>query len=112
MRIPTLTRLPTNKRFNLQPRYYDPVKEDIKERTERIRGDLLDKTAKNYKNNIALAYGERRRKEKRLGTMQFLLIVLMMGTFVAWLYYGDIALYVFAVLFPAYIYLRTRRFFD
>ncbi|MGF1636552.1 MAG: hypothetical protein ACFCUU_05720 [Cyclobacteriaceae bacterium] len=112
MRIPTLTRLPKNKRFNIQPRYYDPVKEDIKERTERIRGELLNKTADQYRSNISAAFTKRRRSEKLVGGMQIVLIVLMMGTFVGWLYYGNIALYVFAVLFPAYIYLRSRRFFE
>ncbi|MBT30734.1 MAG: hypothetical protein CMO01_13830 [Thalassobius sp.] len=30
MKLPTLTRLPKYKRFTFEPRYYDPIKEEIK----------------------------------------------------------------------------------
>ena len=36
MKFPSLSRIPKNKRFNFEPRYYDPIKEDIQNRTERI----------------------------------------------------------------------------
>ena len=37
MKLPTLTRLPNYKRFTFEPRYYDPIKEEIevKERSAR-----------------------------------------------------------------------------
>jgi len=37
MRFPSLFRLPKHQQFRIVPRYYDPVKEEIKERTERIK---------------------------------------------------------------------------
>lgn len=30
MKLPTLTRLPKYKRFTFEPRYYDPIKEEVK----------------------------------------------------------------------------------
>ena len=30
MKLPTLTRLPKYKRFSFEPRYYDPIKEEVK----------------------------------------------------------------------------------
>lgn len=40
MKLPTLTKLGKYHRFNLTPRHYDPIKEEIEQRTEAIRREL------------------------------------------------------------------------
>ena len=40
MKLPSLVRVPKYKRFNFEPRHYDPLKEEIKNRTERIKNEL------------------------------------------------------------------------
>jgi hypothetical protein len=40
MKLPTLAKLGKYHRFNLTPRHYDPVKEEIEQRTEAIRREL------------------------------------------------------------------------
>ena len=40
MKLPSFVRLPGHKKFNITPRYYDPIKEEIVERTEMIRREM------------------------------------------------------------------------
>ena len=112
MKIPSLSRMPKYKRFKFEPRYYDPIKEDIQNRTERIKGELNVTSVQNHREHIKSAFRNRARREKSSDFMQLLLIVIMLGTFAGWLIYCNIALYVFLVVFPLYIYLRTRKFFQ
>lgn len=40
MKFPTIFRTASPMRFDIKPRYYDPVKEEIEERTSRIKREL------------------------------------------------------------------------
>ncbi|UZR95718.1 hypothetical protein [Chondrinema litorale] len=51
MKLPTLSRLPKYKRFSFEPRYYDPVKEEIRAK-ERAAQSLL-KGANNENVDVA-----------------------------------------------------------
>lgn len=112
MKIPSLSRMPKYKRFNFEPRYYDPIKEDIQNRTERIKGELKITSSKTHREHLKSAFSHRAKREKSSDFMQLLLIVIMLGTFGGWLMYGNVVLYVFLVVFPLYIYFRTRKFFQ
>ncbi len=112
MKFPSLSRIPKNKRFTFEPRYYDPIKEDIQNRTERIKGEIKHTSSKVYREHIKSAYASRERREKSTNFMQLLLILILLGTFFGWIFYGNIVIYAFIVVFPIYIFLRTRKFFQ
>jgi hypothetical protein len=112
MKIPSLSRMPKYKRFKFEPRYYDPIKEDIQNRTERIKGELKITSSQKHREHLRAAFSHRDRRDKSSDFMQLLLIVIMLGTFGGWLIYGNVVLYIFIVVFPLYIFLRTRRFFQ
>lgn len=40
MKLPSIFRTASHTRFDIKPRYYDPIKEEIEERTSRIRLEL------------------------------------------------------------------------
>jgi hypothetical protein len=40
MKLPSIFRAASYQRFDIKPRYYDPIKEEIEERTSRIRYEL------------------------------------------------------------------------
>ena len=40
MKLPTIFRTASHQRFSIKPRYYDPIKEEIEERTSRIKMEL------------------------------------------------------------------------
>ena len=111
MKIPSLSRMPKYKRFNFEPRYYDPIKEDIKNRTERIKGELNSTSSHAHREHLRAAFSQREKKARSSDFMQLLLIFIMLGTFGGWLMYGNVVLYVFLVVFPLYIFLRTRKIF-
>jgi hypothetical protein len=104
--------MPRHKRFSFEPRYYDPVKEDIQNRTERIKGELKHTSLQSHRENIRAAYSKRARREKSTNFMQLLLILIFLGTFFGWIFYGNVVLYAFLIVFPIYIFLRTRKFFQ
>lgn len=112
MKFPSLSRMPNYKRFNFEPRYYDEVKEDIQNRTERIKGELKITSTKSHREQIKNAFSHRARREKSSDFMQLLLIIIMLGGVGGWLIYGNVVLYAIIVVFPLYVYLRTRKFFQ
>lgn len=112
MKFPSLSRVPNYKRFNFEPRYYDPVKEDIQNRTERIKGELNITSFKSHREHIKSAFSKRAKRDKTSDFMQLLLIIIMLGTFGGWLIYGTVVLYISLVVFPIYIFIRTRKFFQ
>lgn len=112
MKIPTLSRIPKYKRFKFEPRYYDPIKEDIQNRTERIKGELKITSTQTHREHLRSAFSHRAQREKSSDFMQLLLIIIMLGAFGGWLMFGNVVLYIFIVVFPLYIFLRTRKFFQ
>lgn len=111
MKFPSISRIPKHKRFNFEPRYYDPVKEDIRNRTERMKVELKYAEKESYREHIKSAYASRARREQSTNFMQLLLILILLGTFFGWIFYGNKVIYAFIVIFPLYIFLRTRKLF-
>jgi len=112
MKIPSLSRLPKFTRFNFEPRYYDPIKEDIQNRTERIKGELKITSSDSHREHIKSAFKNRAKREKSSDLMQVLLVIILLGTFGGWLLYGNVAMYIGLVAFSLYLFFRTRKFFQ
>ena len=112
MKIPSLSRLPKYTRFNFEPRYYDPIKEDIQNRTERIKGELKITSSHLHREHIKSAFKNRAKREKSSDFMQLLLIIILSGTFGGWLLIGNVAMYIGMVVFLLYLFFRTRKFFQ
>ena len=43
MKFPSLIRLPKNKKFNVKPRHYDPIKDDIDQRVSKIKNEKRER---------------------------------------------------------------------
>src|SRR5210317_2481265 len=108
MKLPSLTRLPKNKRFNFQPRYYDPIKEEIEERTSRIRKEIGD-SDEYYREHISSAFRRRARTEKTSGILQFIFIISFVVIFFGYIYFGNQIFYLFLALIPLYIWIKRRK---
>ena len=109
MKIPSLTKIPDHKRFNFEPRYYDSVKEDIAERTSRIKAELKQEQNRDYRKNISEAFSRRVRSDKRAGVTQWTFVVFFAAILIGYLYYGSMILYAFLALIPLYILYKLRR---
>ncbi len=108
MRFPSLFRLPQSQRFHIQPRYYDPVKEEIKERTERIKREMQTGEKSDYTpGNISF---ERKTRSTPSASFLQLVIAAILGTLlVGWFYYGNDVFYLLWLAVPVYIYFRFIR---
>lgn len=114
MKLPSLVRLPKYKRFNLEPRYYDAIKEEMRERTERIKREMEMKEnpetrAEGMRSSIGHAFARRSAREQGASTLQLLLMFFLLVGVFGYIYWGNIALYSLAALaVPAYLYYRFK----
>ena len=102
MKFPSLIRLPKNKRFNVNPRHYDPIKDDIEQRVSKI---------KNEKNKKMLINKFNHQNEKEIlnpGSLQLFLFLFLSLIFVGWLYYGN-KIFVLLVVIPLIYFYKLKR---
>ena len=114
MKIPSFLKVPSHQRFRFDPRYYDPVKEEVEQRVSRIRKEISDTVSvdDNYKQRISSSYQRRtydRRTPARSGLQQFMIMIILFEGFIGYIFLGNIALYVLLLLIVLYAYLRLRR---
>jgi hypothetical protein len=115
------TKAPQHQRFNYTPRFYDPQKEEMKEREERIRlevirnkGEVPEETA-NYRSRIAGSFQAARKRSKPepgsgvSATMIRLGILLFFTAFIiAFLQWGQPVLYSLFLFIPFYFYIKFK----
>lgn len=107
MRFPSLIRLPKNKQYQIKPRYYDPVKEEIAERTERIRQEMKGEISNMPSGRITF---ERKAAPLPSSSMlQLIIITILLGLIVGWLYVGNDIIYFIFALAPVYLWVRFRK---
>ncbi len=124
MKFPSLfTKTPQYQRFNYKPRFYDPQKEEMKEREERIRRELeLEKGITSegdqqvHRTRIAGAFQAARRRSKTnpnnppnaalMRTASLLFVVLFL---IAYLQWGKPALYLAFLIVPFYLYAKFKK---
>ncbi len=116
--ISLFTKAPQYQRFTYRPRYYDPSKDEMLEREERIkneiareRGTVIDTSG--YRSRIAGSFQAARKRSKptaqpnavimRLGVLLF--ITLLIVAFMQW---GKPALYGAVIVIPIYLYLKFK----
>ena len=118
MRFPSLLNTPSNRRFSIQPRYYDPVKEDIEIRTDRIKRTFhlkkMEEAGENpeHESRIQGSFGRNAYyKQHGTGILRFIILVLLAATAVGYFYVGNIALYiVMGVGAIIYLFRKFRKF--
>lgn len=115
MKFPSLIRLPQYKKFDYEPRYYDPVKDEITERTQRIQSDMefeqrmqASGTREEFRRHLDDAFKRRLQNERSTNIMQVVLVLLMVCIFVGYLFFGNVALYPSLLILAGYIVWRIR----
>ncbi|MFM7858671.1 MAG: hypothetical protein ACKO96_43820 [Flammeovirgaceae bacterium] len=119
--ISLFTKAPQHQRFNYIPRYYDPAKEEMEERVNRIqkeldreRGVVSQELERGYRSRIAGSFQAARKRSKpqqqgketlmRLGIILFLTLFLI--AFITW---GRPAVYGALLVVPFYAYLKFKQ---
>jgi hypothetical protein len=115
------TKAPQHQRFNYTPRFYDPKKEEMKEREDRIRKELerergivSEEAVNDHRSRMMGSFHAARRRSKatsepnavmiRLGVLLFIVIFLM-----AFLTWGKPVIYSLFLFIPVYFYMKFRQ---
>ncbi|WKN41615.1 hypothetical protein [Tunicatimonas pelagia] len=111
MKLPSLTRLPNYRKFSFEPRYYDPIKEDIEERTSRIEQELRQRSLETSARSAGIhgAFARRSSYKKSSNMLQGIIMVALFVFIFGYLYFGNDIFYVFLLLGPAYMYFRLKQ---
>ncbi|MFY0607238.1 MAG: hypothetical protein JXR10_11005 [Cyclobacteriaceae bacterium] len=107
MKFPSFIKVPKNSQFGIEPRYYDPVKEQIKERTEYIKRQMEGGNPDEYQSG-RITFERKTNSVPQSSMLQMLIAAILGLLVVAWLYFGNQALYVLWLSVPVYLYFRFR----
>lgn len=114
MKLPSLFRTPRYQKFHVEPRYYDPVKEEMDKRTQAIKQELntgndeIDRPV--YSSRIAGSFKMKKSASTGSATlMQLVIMVLLISVIFGYLYVGNLALYIFALVTTLLLYLKFKR---
>ena len=116
IKLPSLTKKPKYQRFSIEPRYYDPIKEDIENRTSRIKAELgmtdedLDagygsQIEGSFRKHMKHATGKTD-QTAMLRLIILVVLVLFVGGFV---YIGTEIFYLALLYIPFYLWKKLRR---
>lgn len=113
------SKTPSHQRFNYSPRYWDPKKEEMAEREARIRKELKleqDRESEhNYRSRIAGSFQAARKRSKQSGEslnatlLRFGIILFLVLFIIAYIQWGRVAFFGFALFVPFYLYLKFKR---
>ena len=123
MKFPSLFKVPSNQRFNYMPRYYDEIKEDIENRTKRIRRELelegvlkpesaSENSEEQYQSRITGSFSKRayyKSTRNRSAILQFIIFAVLISLVGGYLYIGNDIFYVALLGIPAYLYFRLKK---
>ncbi len=91
-KFPSIFKIPSYKTFFYEPRYYDPIKEDIKKREQKIKLELKRKISDSSLSGDAFQYKmssywakHRQREHKSIGIRLVLVVII---TFLIFLFFS------------------------
>jgi len=116
MKLPGLIKKPNYQRFDINPRYYDPIREDIENRTSRIKAEMGMADAEldpGYRSQIAGSFRKNMKHAKNgvdsvtmLRLLIFVILVLFAGGF---LYIGKEIFYLGLLYIPFLLWKKMRK---
>lgn len=122
IKLPSIfTRIPNHKRFSYNPRHYDPVEEERREREERIQRELRSKDEQEvidtaYRARIAGSFrtakklqGQSKPFDPSVNMIRLIILTFLVVWLIAYLHYGSPALYALVLLVPFYLWLKFVR---
>ncbi|HMP99778.1 MAG TPA: hypothetical protein PKC24_08350 [Cyclobacteriaceae bacterium] len=116
MKMFSFLRTPKPQRFSFTSRYYDPVKEELKERTARIKAELEAKESGDYSRATAASrlrgsFKDRRPTSvnKHSNILQSIILLLLVALILGYLEFGNSALYLSLLIIPVYFYFRFKK---
>lgn len=110
MKFPSLIRLPSNRKFEITPRHYDPIKEEIEERTSRIKREMESQSGSSEFVPGKITFQRKTESVPNASLMQFAIASFLGLLVIGWLYFGnEVFYYVLYAAIPLYVYFRFIR---
>lgn len=121
IKFPTLFgKIPRYQRFKYDPRYFDPQQEERESRIARIKYEASPETevlsADDLKTRMSGSFRQARKLSKSdSGTgmsttmLRLLINLLLVMLLIAWLQWGNVALYLLLLILPVYAWFRIFR---
>ncbi len=109
MKIPSLIRIPTHQRFYIKPRYYDPIKEEVENRERLIIAEInAEKKKGTYVpgTRVSSAFKRPGAKKDDGSILRLLIVILLFGGITAYMFYGQIALYITLGVLMAFVVVK------
>jgi len=109
MKLPSIIKIPSYQRFNFEPRHYDPIKEDIDGRVQRIKRIIaVDKKTGKFSSRERLAGAFERRvpHDSNSPFLRLIIGVILFSGVVGFLYFGNIAIYITSAIVLGYMVLK------
>lgn len=101
MKLPSFIRLPKSRKFNFDPRHYDPIRDDVDQRVSEIKN--------NVKSKNKIYFDFKRKSEVISGSKLQLIIALFLSFFIfGWLYIGN-NIFIFTILLPLWYIINKIR---
>jgi hypothetical protein len=114
MKIPSIVKLPKHKRFEYVPRYYDPIKDEINQKIAQAKRELEAEqngtlNGEHYVGRIRGSFRKNSRiSRQKADISQPFFVMSVLGASIAYYYYGNIAFWILAVMFPLYLLMKLR----
>ena len=115
MKFPSIIRLPRHRTFNFSNRYFDPIKDELDERTERIKRELQiegeEGVGSKEEFRASIKFERKQAPVRSASAMQLVIAAGLASLCFGWLYYGNDILYATFLIFPIYLYYRFKNKF-
>lgn len=117
-KFPTLFgRIPHHRKFNYQPRYYNPQAEEQQAREARIRAEMgeteVNEVDLRARMSSAFRASRRQKPDKKAKLNEALvstgLTLFLAMLLIGWLQWGNVALYLLVLVIPVWFYFRFFR---
>jgi len=128
MKFPSIFRTNSYSRFDIKPRYYDPVKEEIEQRTSRIKKELEAEGAIikgendsdfSYKSGIKGSFAQQRGIKERAanpftstGMIRSMIFLILLGSLGGYIYLGPVIfeyiLFLTAIVAGVYFFFKLK----
>ncbi len=99
MRFPSFIRLPRHQKFQYEPRYYDPIKEDIERRISLAKKQHSVESNADAKERISAHWKRNERSARKASVLQLVILAVLVSTVVAYFYLGNTGLYIMIGIF-------------
>lgn len=106
MKLPSIIKIPAYERFKYEPRFYDPIKEDIDGRRERVRRQIEGEKRRGTYSSRTRLEGSFIRPSTTPGQTSFLRLIIagiLFSGIVGFLYVGNIAIYITTAVVFGYV---------